>query len=217
VHLPELEAKLRALLRGFPGDQADTFVDQAAHNLKLYICMVYRSPSRRSLLKKTRRLERAADELVAALFDLHPAEFELVDHVAKKRSPLEIISGDPKSSLHVLGKIALGLSWLGAAAGGVADSMRGTAQDKSRPLRFLVTELHEAWLAIGWPRPIWRGDVDPADPEQRDDDLFCDIARTLLRGLDNIRASSGRLVVLRPEPAQVEHILRSVLNPRNRS
>src|SRR5262249_55712341 len=147
-------------------------------------CMVYRSPSRRSLLKKTRRLERAVDELVAALFDLHPAEFELVEHLAKQRNPLEvIISGDPKASVHVLGKIALGLSWLGAAAGGGADCMGGTAQDKWRPLRFLVPERHEPWLAIGWPRPIWRGDVAPADPEQRDDDLFCDIARTVLGGL----------------------------------
>jgi hypothetical protein len=204
-------------LRGFPGDQVDTFVDQAAHILKLYICMVYRSPSRRSLLKKTRRLDRAADELVAALFDLDPAEFELVDHIAKHRNPLEVVSGNSKSSLHRLGKIALGLSRLGAAAGGVAACMRGTAQDKSRPLRFLVTELHETWLAIGWPRPIWRGDVDPADPEQRGDDLFCDIARTMLGGLVNIQASSGRFVALRPEPAQVEHTLRSVLNPRDRS
>jgi hypothetical protein len=108
------------------------------------------------------------------------------------------------------------------AAGTIANLLRGTAQDCTRPHRYVVHRLYKAWIANGWPRPIWRGAFEPFDPYTPDGDLFCDVVRLLFDGLrtrlpfefQSLFETRGVPAGFPPEKGQIEHALRELLDPR---
>jgi hypothetical protein len=216
----QIEQNLRALLRSFPNAQVETFIGQAQRALALYLCLAVHCGGRRQhLRKKLNRIALALDEAAAAVLDMHPAELELAARFGRFEPPLvsDDIPADGPPAFSAQGRFAIRMTTLAAGAGAAAEMLRGTAQDRSRPLRFLITSLFQAWIEnTTWPRPVWRGDIDPTDPEMGGDDLFCEVVRLVLAALANIRTETGKLLALRPDPGQIEHVLRSVIVPRTR-
>jgi hypothetical protein len=231
----EMQASLQAMLREFPDEDVKIFIKTTSEFLGVYVGMAALAEKRKArrpnggqgqrsgLRGRARRLARAADELVSAIFDMELAEFDLIAHIAKKGiKPTALykhLLNDELPDASDVEKTAFSLSKLGGVAEGVAMLLEGTAQDRSRPLRFLVTTLHRLWLALEWTEPVWRGDNDSADVEQDDGDLFCEVVRFLLEGFspDSPVDIPERILALRPEPGQINYILRQVISPRDRS
>jgi len=207
----KVQANLRALLRQFADRDIDVFVECANHAMAIYVGLnVLGGGSRKSLLKKMMRLEKTFRKSTDAIFDCEAAEFELVLRFAKGR-PIDRALDDVPPSYERPGQLAKDLTGLSASAGGVADMLRGTAQDGTRPLRQFVSSLHDAWLSNGWPTPKWRGDIDPRDPEEPDDDLFCEVVRFLLEWLGDVRTKSGEVLSLRPGTSPIQNALRELI------
>jgi hypothetical protein len=118
------------------------------------------------------------------------------------------------------------LTGLIRAASIIIESLKGTAQDRTRPTRYLAHRLWSKWLELGFPVPRLVRGADHLNADAPDEDAFVETIRLLIDAMhtyrkpsDKGRASSARARLItrtllnehKPSDGEVTYVLRTVI------
>jgi hypothetical protein len=101
-------------------------------------------------------------------------------------------------------------------ASGIVNCLKGTAQDRTRPTRFLVHKLWSKWVDLGFPEPRLVRGADYRDADSPDEDAFAETIRLVI---DVFREPSAQLELfavapcsaLKPSDDEVTYTLRTII------
>jgi hypothetical protein len=161
--------------------------------------------SRTSVGKKYNRL-------LATLIDFHKAfvatagpPWELIRHVVCSGRPDESAPTRAKYDALDFERFNEQLMSLFGPISKIVRSLKGTAQDRTRPERYLIHELWSKWMALGFPEPRLVRGADSREVDAPDEDAF---AETVWLVFDTIYADTKRIDGL---DGEVTYALRTVI------
>jgi hypothetical protein len=179
---------------------------QAAGGYVAFITMGARGldVSRTGTLRKYRQLLRSLNDVYDAFARCAGPSWELIRHVNCRGRPSE---GSPMQATFDaldVDRFSEQLIGLIVAVSEIIMHFNGTAQDRTRPERYLVHQLWSKWVVLGFPEPRLVRGADALDADAPDEDAFVETVRlvfdTLYRtpkplGLDNEVTYAVRAVI----------------------
>jgi hypothetical protein len=181
-------ANVRSFLKGkfpdFDDDVIEEFLETANRvrtDYLLFLILEKRGieVSRTSVRKKYKRLRTTLTDFLKAITDSVGPPWELIRQIDCGGRPDEGRPTRAKYDSLDFDRFTKQLISLGAAIVKVESCLKGTAQDRTRPERYLIHELWSKWIELGFPQPrIVRG-ADTREPDAPDEDAFAEAVRLI--------------------------------------
>jgi hypothetical protein len=158
--------------------------------------------SRAATRKKYKRLLRSLDDFHLAFIDCIGAPWELIRQIDCNGKPSEGSPMRVRFDALDFDQFNEQLFGLCSAISKIIQRLKGTAQDRTRPERFLVHELWSKWVDLGFPEPrVIRG-ADVRDADAPDEDIFTETIRLVF----DVLYADSKLV-----DGEVTYALRTVI------
>lgn len=218
-HDPVIISKAGGFLRSrFPEEMVDKFLANLPNALGSYFSLSYHSGGQREALQvKMARIADAANELGDALQEIDYLEYGALNTaIAMEQGRPQLAEALAKLSVTPSRLSHLDLTLLSIfiyrGATFLEKSLHGTAQNLNRPLRNLVSLLHFGWLESGLPQPQWVSGGDADDPDEKDQDSFCELVHLILDDMVTPTPTPEGAEAPRPTTSQVNRALKLVIS-----
>jgi hypothetical protein len=118
-------------------------------------------------------------DFLEAMTDSFGPPWELVRQIDSGGRPDESAPTRAKYDSLDFDRFAEQLISLAVAIAKVESCLQGTAQDRTRPERYLIHELWSRWLDLGFPQPRLVRGADSREPDAPDEDAFAEAVRLI--------------------------------------
>jgi hypothetical protein len=135
--------------------------------------------SRTSVRKKYKRLRTTLTDFLEAITDSVGPPWELIRQLDCGGRPDEGTPTRAKYDSLDFDRLTMQLISLSVTIAKVESCLKGTAQDRTRPERYLIHELWSKWIELGFPHPRLVRGADSREPDAPDEDAFAEAVRLI--------------------------------------
>jgi hypothetical protein len=181
-------ANVRSFLKGKFPDVGDELIDEflkTANRVRTdYVFFLILGKrgievSRTSVRKKYKRLQTTLIDFLKAMIESVGPPWELIRQIDCGGRPDEGASTRAKYDSLDFDRFTEHLISLAGTIAKIESCLKGTAQDRTRPERYLIHELWSKWIELGFPEPRLVRGADSREPDAPDEDAFAETVRLI--------------------------------------